>query len=307
MSLVGLFKGKSALGFGYDTTAEQVTEGMDLSGRTYLVTGCNSGLGLETMRVLALRGGHVIGTARTLEKAEAACASVEGETTPIAAELSDPASVRAAVEAVIALDRPLDAILCNAGIMALPERKLAHGIELQLFTNHFGHFILVTGLLDQLAEDGRVVMTSSAAHRRAPPEGIRLDDLPADNDYTPWGSYGQSKLANALFARELARRFEGTKRTAFSLHPGVIMTNLGRHMDLPGVARLLVPLANATLMKTIPAGAATQVYAATHDEPLQWNGAYLDHCRLGDPTPLAKDDALARQLWEKTEAIVATL
>ena len=307
MSLVGLFKKKSAFGFGYNTTAEQVTEGLDLSDRTYLLTGCNSGLGAETLRVLALRGGHVIAAARTLDKARAACDQVDGATTPLACELSDLASVRAAVARVIELGRPLDAILCNVGIMPLPELKQQSGIELQLFTNHVGHFTLVTGLLDQLAPDGRVVMTSSTAHTRAPAEGIRFDDLSGEGDYDGWTAYGQSKLANALFARELARRFEGTQRTAFSVHPGVIITNLGRHMKIPGVARLIVPLANLTLLKTIPSGAATQVYAATHAEPLSWSGEYLADCKLGSPTDLARDDELAAKLWARTEEIVAGL
>jgi WW domain-containing oxidoreductase len=305
MSLVGLFKGKSALGFGYDTTAEKVTEGLDLSGKTYLVTGCNSGLGLETLRALALRGGHVIAAARTVDKARAACEQVDGETTPLECELSDLDSVRAAVQRVIGLGRPLDAIICNAGIMALPELQQRHGIELQFFTNHVGHFTLVTGLLDQLAPDGRVVVTSSNAHRRAPPEGIQFDNISGERDYRDWTAYGQSKLANALFARELARRFQGTERTAFSLHPGVIATNLGRHMRIPGIVRLLIPLVSALILKSVPAGAATQVYAATHPEPLQWNGAYLENCRLGDPTALARDDDLAARLWAKTEEIVA--
>ena len=145
--------------------------------QTMLVTGCNSGLGLETLRVLALRGARVVGTARTLEKAKEACAGISGQTIPLDCELSDPASVRACVKEVRRLDLRLDALIANAGIMALPKLERAHGYELQFFTNHIGHFLLVTGLLEQLTETGRVVMLSSSAHQRAPRVGIELDNL----------------------------------------------------------------------------------------------------------------------------------
>src|SRR5580692_7009149 len=139
MSLYQLFKAKGPSGFGYGTTAEQVTEGMSLAGRTMLVTGCNSGLGLETMRVLALRGAQVVGTARTMGKAREACATVIGQTVPLACELSDPAGVRTCVAAVEAAGIRLDAVICNAGIMGVPKLKRVHGYESQFFTNHIGH------------------------------------------------------------------------------------------------------------------------------------------------------------------------
>ena len=180
MSLVSIFKGKGPSGFGYGSSAEDVTAGLDLRGQTILLTGCNSGIGKETLRVLALRGAHVIAAARNEEKARAACADVGGETTPVACELSEPSSVRACAARVKALGRPLNAIICNAGIMALPKLTLERGYELQFFTNHMGHFILVTSLLDQLADDGRVVMLSSDARRHfsngssnRPPPGSR--------------------------------------------------------------------------------------------------------------------------------------
>src|SRR5581483_4073830 len=127
MSLYTLLKGKGPSGFGYGSTAEDVTGGLDLAGKTILLTGCNSGLGLEAMRVLALRGAQVIGAARTEAKANAACASIGGKTTGIACELADPASVRACVATLKAKGTPLDVILCNAGIMALPKLQQAYG------------------------------------------------------------------------------------------------------------------------------------------------------------------------------------
>jgi NAD(P)-dependent dehydrogenase (short-subunit alcohol dehydrogenase family) len=305
MSLYQLFKGKGPSGFGYGSTAEQVTEGLSLEGKTILVTGCNSGLGLEAMRVLAQRGARVLGTARTLEKARAACAAVGGTAVPYACELSDPSSVRACVEAVKRGGERLDAIICNAGIMALPKLEQVHGIELQFFTNHIGHFMLVTGLLDRLADDGRVVMLSSGAHTMAPREGIRFDDLAGARGYTPWGHYGQSKLANLLFAKELARRLAGTRRTANAVHPGVIRTNLGRHM--PGFADLLFGLAGPLVLKSVPQGAATEVYVAVHPAVAGISGAYFADCNVAKARADADDPALARRLWEVSEVIVAGL
>ena len=266
MSLLALFKRNGPSGFGYGSTAEDVTAGLSLAGKSVLVTGCNSGLGLETLRVLALRGAQVIGAARTIEKAAAACRSVTGKTTEVACELADPASVRACVAAVKAMRAPIDAIICNAGIMALPELEQVAGYERQFFTNHVGHFILVTGLLDALASDGRVVMVSSSAHGGAPPGGIEFDNLSGARDYKPWTAYGQSKFANLLFAKELSRRLEGSARTANAVHPGVIFdTNLTRNMRLPAPVRLVaIPLANAFVLKSVPQGAATQCYVAVH-------------------------------------------
>ena len=219
--------------FGRASTAEEVTEGMDLSGMRVVITGCNSGLGLETMRVLAMRGAHVIGTARTAEKAMRATRSVSGQATPVVLELSDLDSVRACASTINDMDLPIDALICNAGIMALPELKKANGIELQFAVNHLGHFVFANELLERVkqAEQGRVVMLSSCAHFFTPEGGIDFDNLDGAKSYHPWRAYGRSKLANVLYAAELSRRLEGTKVTANSLHPGVIKTNLARHVE----------------------------------------------------------------------------
>lgn len=305
MSLYGWFASKGESGFGYNSTAEEVTEGLSLEGKTMLVTGCNSGLGLEAMRVLALRGARVVGTARTVEKAKEACASVKGKTVPVACELSDPASVRACVEEVKKQGITLDAIICNAGIMALPKLKKAHGYELQFFTNHIGHFILVTGLLDRLTDTGRVVMLSSAAHTQAPKSGIELDNLDGAKRYTPWGNYGQSKLANLLFAKELSRRFAGTKKTANAVHPGVIRTNLARHMN--AFLTFLFGTFGPLLLKTVPQGAATEVFVATSPKLADVSGEYFADCNVAEPRADANDAELAKKLWQKSEEIVASL
>ncbi len=305
MSLYELFTSKGPSGFGYGSTAEQVTAGLDLKGKTYLVTGCNSGLGHEALRVLTLRGAKVVGTARTVEKAREACATVKGETVPLACELSDPKSVRACVAAVKAAGLQLDGIIANAGIMALPKLEKAFGYELQFFTNHIGHFILVTGLLDALTPEGRVVMLSSAAHKGAPKGGIQFDNLDGSKGYGDWANYGQSKIANLLFAKELARRFQGTRRTANAVHPGVIKTNLGRHMN--PLAGLVFGIVGPLVLKSVPQGAATEVFVATHPSLAGVSGQYFADCNVAKPRADAEDAELAKKLWEVSEQIVAGL
>ncbi len=151
-------------------------------------------------------GALVLGTARTKEKAAAACATFPGKAVGYACELSDPSSVRGCVAAVKADGHRLDAIICNAGIMMLPKLEKSHGYELQFFTNYIGHFMLVTGLLEQLKDEGRVVMLSSEGHRSAPVGAIEFDNLSGDEGYKPLAAYGQSKMADLLFVKELQRR-----------------------------------------------------------------------------------------------------
>lgn len=303
MSIVSLIKGRrGASGFGYASTAEEVTAGLDLSGKTVLITGVNSGLGEESARVLALRGARVLGLARTDEKAQAACASLPGAL-PFACELSEPESVQACVAAVKQWGEPIDVLLCNAGIMALPKRELVYGQEKQFFTNHIGHFMLVTGLLEQLSASARVVILSSAAHTWAPPGGIQLDDLSMQRNYTPNAAYGQSKLANLLFARALAKRFAGSARTANAVHPGVIFTNLARHMG--GVVGALGPMVAALTMKNVHQGAATQCYVATHPSLASTSGEYFADCNLSKSSRPSRDAELGEALWVASEQIVA--
>ncbi|MBK6846732.1 MAG: SDR family NAD(P)-dependent oxidoreductase [Proteobacteria bacterium] len=308
-------QGSSAAVFGARSTAAEVVAGLDLKGKTVLLTGSNSGLGLETLRALIGRGAHVIALARTQDKASASLIEASGGSRPatlvgtaLACELAEPAAVRTCVAAVRALGRPIDALIANAGIMALPRPEQRYGLELQFLTNHVGHFMLVTGLLDQLADDGRVVMVSSRAHHGAPRGGIAFDDLSGARHYRPWVAYGQSKLANLLFARELAQRLAQSarpRRSAHALHPGVIRTNLVRHLNplLRGVLALAAPL----VLKSAAQGAATQCYVAVHPALAGLNGRYFADCREALPSPYGRDDALARRLWEVTEALVACL
>ena len=296
MSLLGRLKPHGPSGFGYGSTATEVTEGIDLSGKTFLITGCNSGLGRETLRVLRARGATVIGLARRAEAATEA-----GASHAVACDLAEPESVRQAVEAVAQL-APLDGVIANAGIMALPKLTLAHGYEAQFFTNHVGHFLLVTGLLDRLTDDSRVVILSSAAHNMAPPGGIPFDNLDGSKGYRDWTAYGISKLANLLFARELDRRLEG-QRVANAVHPGVIKTNLTRHM--PSWQDRIFGLAGPLALKSVGEGAATQTWAAVHPDTATVHGQYLQDCNVGRSSKAGQDMGLAAELWSHTERIVA--
>ena len=304
MSLYGLFKGTGENGFGWSTTADEVTDGLDLSGRTILITGSNSGLGFETMRVLAARGATVLAAARSQQKADDAASRVDGDTHPVVCELSDPSSVRACADDIRAAGHTLDAIICNAGIMALPKRQTVFGYEKQFFVNHVGHFILVTELLDELADDGRVVVLSSAAHEMAPDKGIEFDDLGAEKRYGDWRAYGHSKLANLLFARELGRRFDSddTDRVANAVHPGPIDTNLTRNMN--ALFRGLWSVAGPLFLKSIPEGSATQAWAAAHPDAADINGEYMADCNVAESSGNGADMQMAKRLWERTESIV---
>jgi len=303
MSLYAMLKSPGPSGFGYGSTADDVTEGLDLRGKRILITGSNSGIGHESMRALVSRGATVIAAARSVEKAAAAGEAVGGDTIPVACELSEPESVLACVETVRGHGEKLDVLLLNAGIMALPKLNTAHGYELQFFTNHVGHFLLATGLLDLLTPDGRVVVLSSRGHNLTVRGGIDFDNLDGSRGYSAAKFYGQSKLANLLFARHLARRFEGTDRVACSVHPGVIATNLGRHIG--AMANVFFAVANPIALKSIPQGAATQCWAAVHPDAASVNGAYLSDCNRAVTSAHGRDDALAERLWDETEKIVA--
>jgi len=306
MSVASLIKGRrGASGFGYASTAEEVTAGLDLRGKNVLITGATSGLGLESARVLAQRGAKIFVAARTHQKAEDTCRLLPGSAVPLECELSEPASVRSCVAELRASGAPLDVVIANAGIMALPERSVRHGHELQFLTNHIGHFLLVTGLLDQLSASGRVVILSSSAHHGAPPAGIQFDDLSFQHRYRPWTAYSQSKLANLLFARALARRFAGTSRTANAVHPGVIATNLSRHMNV--FARVALPVVSAIAFKSVPEGASTQCYVAARPELAGISGEYFQDCNVAKTSRHARNDELSERLWKVSEEIVSRL
>ncbi len=286
-------------------TAEAVTDGIDLTGKMALVTGVNSGIGMETMRVLALRGARVIGTARTLEKAQAACAAIAGDFVPMACELTDHAGIRACVADVQAMHRPLDIVVANAGIMALPELRQVNGIEMQFATNHLGHFLLITSLLEQIcsADSARIVVVSSSAHMQAPATGVDFDNLSGERGYSGWRAYGQSKLANVLFANGLARRLPDHV-TANSLHPGLINTNLGRNMNR-GLASVALGVVMFPFMISVPKGAATSCYVATHPDLDGVRGKYFADCSQKRAHKKSDDVDLQDRLWEVSQSLTA--
>ena len=285
--------------------------GLDLRGKTVLLTGCNSGLGLETLRQFGRAGARIIALARSEEKARDACTEAglllddRSAVRAVACELSQPSSVRSCVEAVRSDDTLLDVVLCNAGIIGSPRLKQSFGYEMHFFTNHIGHFMLVRGLLDRLSDSARVVVVSADAHWLAPKGGIDFDNLSGERGYNRYVAYAQSKLANILFAKELARRFSGTRLTANALHPGVIRTQLLRNMSgwSNGVIRLIEPL----LLKSVEQGAATQCYVAAHPDTASTTGQYFKHCDIARARRVTDDAALAAQLWDTSEAIVREL
>jgi NAD(P)-dependent dehydrogenase (short-subunit alcohol dehydrogenase family) len=288
--------------FNDNSTAEDVTEGIDLNGQTIAITGANSGLGYETMRVLAMRGAHVIGIARTQAKADKACSSVAGDTTPVFLDLAQWDSVVACAERIRALNTPLDGLICNAGVMALPELELVMGVEKQFAINHLGHFVLINQLLESVlaAPEGRFTILSSRAHRRAE-NGIDFDNLDGSKHYGPWEAYGVSKLANALCARELARRISNSNATANSLHPGVINTNLSK--NLPLWQQWGAKYLGWIFMKSIPEGAATTCYVATNPNLKGVSGYYFSDSNVSDDAGYLLDDAMAARLWAVSEEL----
>lgn len=285
--------------FNKESTGEEVTEGFDLSGKNVVITGVNSGLGYETMRVLAMRGAHIIGLARNMEKAKKACDSVEGKMTPVACELTDFNSIVACTEIIKGLNQPIDMLICNAGIMELPELEQVYGIEKQFVVNYLGHFILTNRLLDQVkaADQGRIVVLSSGRYKSAPPEGIQFDNLSGEKGYDPLTAYGQSKLAIALFSQELSRRLEGTAVTSNSVLPGIIMTNLGRHY--PTWKIMISKLIGWTFMRSVEQGVATTCYVSTNPELAKVSGQMFFNCNPITPEGSHMSNrTLATKLWK---------
>ena len=302
------------------STADDVLAGLDLVGKLALVTGASSGLGAESARALAARGAAVVVTARDVGKAEKVAAGIR-ETTGNAGvsvmelHLEVPSSVRAFAKDFLARHRALHLLIGNAGVMACPLERTAEGYELQFATNHLGHYLLGTLLAPALraGAPARVVSVSSAGHRFAT---VNVDDPHFQRrPYDKWESYGQSKTANIWYALELDRRLASAGVRAFAIHPGMIATELGRHLVPDDIATLRARAAERestgkTSWKTIPQGAATQLYAATAPE-LEGKGAlYLEDCQLSGPTPCpgglgtspwAFDTDGAARLWKLSE------
>jgi len=287
------------------STAEHVTAGIDLHGKTILITGCNSGLGFETMRVLARRGATIIGAARSREKARDAGDKVDGQVIPVACELSDLDSVAVCADEINALGQPIDVLICNAGIMALPELQQKYGLEMQFLTNHLGHFVLVNRLLESVkqATAGRIVMVSSLGHYTTVAGGINFDNLSGEKRYVPFMFYGQSKLANLLMSNELARRLQGSRATSNAIHPGIIKTALGRNIG--SLRAALAGLLSWPVSRSVEQGAATQCYVATSPALEKVSGYYFADCNPARMSAHAQNPEMAARLWEVSEKLAA--
>jgi NAD(P)-dependent dehydrogenase (short-subunit alcohol dehydrogenase family) len=291
--------------FDDESTAEEVTAGIDLGGKLAVVTGCTSGIGFETMRVLALRGAHVVGTSRSLDRAQAACERADGVTSPMQLELSDFDSVVDCANAIQSMNAPLDMLICNAGYLGgTGKPELLNGVEKHFAINHLGHFVLVNRLLGQLhlADQGRIVVVASrAAYRSAPADGIQFDDLAVTRDYSDRQAYGHSKLANVLFALELGKLLGGTRITANSLHPGVINTEIDRNMGWM-TQRAFALFAALGGTKTVEQGAATSCYVATSPQLRSTSGKYFEDCNaVTIGAGHLHNESMARRLWSVSE------
>jgi retinol dehydrogenase-12 len=279
----------------------------DLAGRTFLVTGANSGIGRVTARTLAARGGRVIATCRSAELAAATASAIGGEVgaaagaavEPLTLDLADLGSVREAAREVLARGLPLHGLINNAGLAGVHD-VTRDGFELTFGVNHLGHFLL-TLLLEPALRAGapsRVVNVASQAHQRVP--GIDFGALRAPaSSRTGFPEYAVSKLCNVLFTRELARRWANRGITTYALHPGVVATRIWRRVPQP--LRWL----GLKLMTSAEDGAATTVFCATAPELAAVSGRYYIRSREATPSLVAQDDALALRLWQESEAATA--
>jgi retinol dehydrogenase 12 len=271
------------------------------SGRTFLVTGANTGIGLATASSLAARGGQVYLACRSRAKGEAAAADIVTATGNEAVrflplDLADLGSVRAAAETFLAAGQPLHALINNAGV-AGRQGLTRDGFELMFGVNHLGHFALTTALLGCLTDSAaRVVTVASDAHFQA--NGIDFGALRRrGRGITGMHQYAVSKLCNVLFAQELARRTEGTGVTSHVLHPGVVASDMWRRVPWP-----VRPLVTRRMLTT-EQGAQTSLYCATAPELAGVSGRYYERCQERAPSPVATQE-LGRQLWEQSEAWV---
>jgi NAD(P)-dependent dehydrogenase (short-subunit alcohol dehydrogenase family) len=307
--------------FGFETTAAEVVDGIDLADHRAVVTGASSGIGIETARALAGAGAAVTLAVRDVPSGERVAADIRASTGNAAVDvgrvdLTDLTSIAAFVADFAG---PLDILINNAGVMALPERQLGHGgWELQLATNHLGHFALATGLHPALAaaSGARIVALSSVGHLRSP---VHFDDLGyVRRPYDPGEAYGQSKTANVLFAAEANRRWAADGITANAVHPGAILeSNLSRHLDPDVLAQLRS--SGRYRYKTLAQGAATSVLVATWPQLEGVGGRYFEHNQQAAVTDdpgagyaqghgvarYALDGDNARRLWDLSQAALS--
>lgn len=301
---MGCCHGKNSFGFGYNTTAVEVSEGIDLAGQVALVTGANVGIGYETARVLALRGASVVLACRSEAKCAAAIAKIQRKQpgamlSGAVLDLARLESVRSFAREFMADHESLHLLILNSGCMLVDHELTDDGFELHMATNHMGHAylaVLLEPLLLRARPAARAVVLASVAHEQVYGFDVHhLHELDSAS-YSSWNAYCKSKLANVLFARHWARRVRGTGLVVTSVHPGVIATKLTRNSCL---ARCGWCVARPWL-KSIAQGAATTVFAAASPHAADMSGRYLADCGPASESYLGRNDELAQQLWIET-------
>ena len=299
---------------GEHTTTDDVLEGVDLRGTVAVVTGASTGLGSETARALAARGAQVVLGVRDQAKGESAMAAIRHTVSDAALDialldLASLVSVRSFASQLLHRYERIDVLINNAGVMYSPLERTVEGFELQFGTNHLGHFLLTNLLVPALvvAAPSRVVNLSSGGHRSS---DIVWDDPNYEHrPYDKFESYGQSKTANILFTVELDRRLAGRGVRSYAVHPGMIVTELGRHMTRDDMKELRARAAQGATgglpaYKSIQAGAATTVWAATAPELSDNGGVYLADCQISAAEEWATDRQSAARLWTMSEDLV---
>jgi NAD(P)-dependent dehydrogenase (short-subunit alcohol dehydrogenase family) len=310
-------------GFPPKSEPDQIMAGVDLGGRTAVVTGGYSGIGLETVRALAKAGARVFVPARNREKATANLAGVDGDVRLADMDLSDPSSIRAFCARMNAELTRLDLLINNAGVMACPLARVGPGWESQFGTNHMGHFAMTLGLMPLLeaGADTRVVSLSSIAHKRS---GMLWDDIQFEHTpYDKWTAYGQAKTANSLFALGLNARLSKSGGRAFAVHPGGIFTPLQRHLTTEEQIELgwlrpdgEVDEAAREIFKTPQQGCTTTLWAATSPLLADEGGLYCEDCDVAalaterspaylHVAPWAVDEESAERLWDVSEDLLS--
>jgi len=317
--------------FGATSTTDEVLSGSNLRGKRILVTGVSAGIGVETARTLAAHGANVIGTARDLAKGETATAQIRkdaatngGSFELIKLDLASLASVRNCADQLLRKREALDVIIANAGVMATPFSYTTDKFEMQFGTNHLGHFVLINRIAPLIRRGGRLINLSSAGHRFS---NLDLDDPNFQRTpYDPFAAYGRSKTANILFAVAFDQRHRERGVRAAAVHPGVIQTELARHMDPSRIGNMIQQMNDQLVAegkgpfawKTVPQGAATSVWAGVVAPAEQIGGRYCENCHVGEIVAdavtisgvsegvrgYALDLQGAEALWKKSEEMV---
>lgn len=280
-----------------------------LDGKVVVITGANTGIGKETAKDISKRGARVIVLCRNIDKANAAAEEISKETGNAVEveklDLSSLKSVRECAQKILDKEEKIDILVNNAGVMACPKTLTEDGFEMQIGTNHFGHFLLTELLLPLVKkskESGfhpRIVIVSSLAHENGQ---MNWDDINWEKSYDEWKAYSQSKLANVLHGVELAKRLENTGISVYSLHPGVIDTELGRHMQEKWYFRMIYPVMRV-FIKTPLQGAQTQLYCCLEESIADHSGRYYSDCKEKQPSARARSEEDAKKLWEISEKL----